>query len=287
MEDKKISCFWCGNKGKFTIEELEKHTKKEHIGLEARSYDLNKMEDKKILICCPIGGLKQYSINLWFQWIANQKYKNYEISICSNGKDGYELHKKIQKVRITDVNGQDKQISSLLLPNSNKLTVIQKITYSRERLRRYAIENNFDGILFLDSDTIPANRNAIELLLSKNKDVISGLYHYKESSVPVVIDKDTHTNISEHKILKLVNKDEICEVWGFGYGCLLLTGEALKVAFDYKLFGQERTDDFGHCEALQNAGFKRWLYPFVLCKHFGEKSKLKKINDYIKINLKD
>jgi len=237
--------------------------------------------NKKVLIGAPIGGHKQYSINTWFQWIANQDYKNFEICLCANGKLNKELIEKIKKVEIKTKYGKIKKIKGLILPNSSDLSIIQKITYSRETIRRYAVKEGYDAIFWLDTDTIPANKNAIKRLLSWKLESIAGLYFYKESKVPVSIDSDTQTNFNLEKIEKAVDAGIILPTWGTGYGCLLHSGRAMNTPFDYELFGEERTDDFGHCHVLEQAGIFRWLDPFILCKHLSEKDHFKKINSMI------
>jgi len=227
----------------------------------------------KVLICAPIGGKKQYSINVWFDWIATQTFpkENVEACICVNGADNKELQEMIDQVEISYPDGYKQHITTLLLPDSEKMSVVQKITYSREMIRRYAVENNFDYIFFLDTDTIPYHKDAIQKLIDHKKDVISGLYFYKNTKQPVVIDVDTNTNIALSKCEDLVNKKEICEVWGFGFGCLLLSRRAFeKNPFDYDLFGDERSDDFGYCHVLEQAGIKRFFDPLVICKHFND-----------------
>jgi len=238
------------------------------------------MKEKRVLISAPIGGHKQYSINTWFEWIARQSYINFDVCLCANGDVRKELLEKIKEVKIKH-NGEIKGIIGLELPNSDSLSIIQKITYARETIRRYAVKEGYEAIFWLDTDTIPANKNAISRLLSWDLDSISGLYFYKESSVPVAIDPDTNTNFNLEKLESFVNINKVVPAWGYGYGCLIHQRKAMNTPFDYELFGEERTDDFGHCEALENAGVPRFLDPFVLCKHLGEKEPLKKINEML------
>lgn len=229
---------------------------------------MNKPE--KVLISAPIGGLKQYSINDWFNWIANQTYDNYEICICTNGKEQDILIEKLNQVEITDIHGQVKKIKVLSLKESDELSVIQKITYSREKIRRYAVENEFDYIFFLDTDTIPTIKDAIERLMSWNVDCVSGLYFYKESRVAVVIDEETGTNISLDKIEHLFENNLLYSVWGFGFGVLLLSRDAFKFPFDYDLFGEERSDDFGYCHVLEANKVVRYFDARVICQHLSD-----------------
>jgi len=225
----------------------------------------------KVLISAPIAGFKQYSINAWLDWISKQTYDNFDYLVCCNGKDQDKLVEMCKKVEISYSDGTVKQLKVLELLNSERISVIARITYSREMIRRYAVENNYDYIFFLDNDTIPYHKDAIQRLISREKDVISGLYFYKNTKQPVIIDAETNTNISLQKCEDLVMKNEICEVWGFGFGCLLLSRRAFENnAFDYELFGDERSDDFGYCHVLEQVGIKRYFDPTIICKHFND-----------------
>jgi hypothetical protein len=223
---------------------------------------------RKVLIAAPIGGQKQYSINNWFEWIANQSYEDFDICICVNGSASKELLEKLEQVEITHVYAGLKRIISLELKNSDNLSVIQKITYSREKIRRFAVENGYDYILFLDTDTIPVELNIIERLIAWNEKIVSGVYFYKGTKQPVIIDRYTHTNISLAELETAANKGELLEVWGFGFGCVLFHKDVFSVAkFDYDLFGEERTDDFGYIHVIENLGIKRFLDSSILCRH--------------------
>ena len=230
------------------------------------------MDEPKVLIAAPIGGTKQYSINDWFEWIAMQTYNNFDVCICINGKDADELISKFKQVEIYHQNtGITKMINILELKNSCQLSTIQKITYSREKIRRYASDNKYDYIFFLDTDTIPLRLNSISTLMKWGMDVISGVYFYKNTSQPVIIDKYTHTNISIKKLELAAISFKLIEVWGFGFGCLLIEKNVfMKNHFDYDLFGEERTDDFGYCHVLEQAGIKRYLDPDILCRHLDD-----------------
>jgi len=225
----------------------------------------------KVLIAAPIGGLKQYSLGIWLEWIAKQDYpaEFFDICICTNGADQEELAKKINETEIEYSGKRTKHIILLPLEDSNELTVVQKITYSREKIRRYAVSKDYDYIFFLDTDTIPFTKDAIRKLIAWNQQAVSGLYFYKESKVTVVVDKETNTNLSVEKCQEFADKKQLIEVWGFGFGCLLLHRTAFKICeFNYDLFGEERSDDFGYCHVLEQKGIKRFCDPSVVCKHF-------------------
>lgn len=228
------------------------------------------MTKQKILIAAPIGDGKEYSINEWFQWIADQPYKNYDVAMCVNGKSLESIEKKCSMLREVLIN--DRPIYVLKLPYNQYHTTKHRLAYSREKLRVYALENGYDYVLWLDTDTIPVVMDSIQLMLDKKKDVISGLYFYKGTKQSVIIDKETLTNMSYAKIEELVKTGEIIQVWGFGFGILLMSRSALeKFSFDYKYKYENWSEDFIACELLEKANVERWFYARIVCKHYHAK----------------
>jgi len=244
----------------------------------------------KVLICAPIGGKKQYSINEWFKWIALQEYKNFDVALCANGEGSSDLVELIKQVRITLKDKEsriEKRVIALELRNSTDLTIIQKITYAREKLRRYAVKENYDYIFFLDTDTIPMNWKTIQLLMDYKKDCISGVYPYKNSSKSTIIDEKTKTNMfcDDPQIVKSFETHEPFEVWGFGFGCLLLSKTGFQKGFDYDLFGEERTDDYGYCRVLSDQKIPRWITGEILCQHLGSKDNKASISSHLSLEI--
>lgn len=228
----------------------------------------NCKRNAKVLIAAPVAGQKQYSLGNWLEWIVNQEHNNYDVAVCTNGKGYKELAEMFRQIDLTHKDGTKKKIITLELEESEELSVIQKITYAREKLRRYAVKHGYDYLFFLDTDTIPLFSDSIPLMIKKNVDVLSGLYYYKNSRVPVVIDQQTKTNVSDEKIKEYFLNDWIGEVWGFGFGCLLLTKEIFsQYAFDYDLMKETFSDDFGYCQLLENHDVQRFFYPKIMCRH--------------------
>lgn len=226
---------------------------------------------KKVLICAPIGGAKQYSIIDWFEWIAHQTYENYDVALCVNGVGKNGLASKLFDTEWNDIHKQIKKPIVLIQPNSmDSLGKIQRITYAREQLRRYAVDNNYDAVFWLDTDTLPYFADSIKVLLEKDVDSISGLYFYKKTRTAIMIDTETKTNVSIERIKRAVVNDEMFEILEGGYGCVLHQREALKTPFDYSLFGRFFCDDIGHCNALKEKGIKLWFYPRIICLHISD-----------------
>lgn len=228
----------------------------------------------KVLIAAPIGDGKEYSINEWFSWIAENDYKDFDVCLCVNGRSNDNIRKKYSLLKMVEIIKDDRHvpINLLMLPYNNYHTTKQRLFYSREMIRHFALRKGYEYIFWLDTDTIPSRLDAINKLMEKDKSVISGLYFYKGTRQPVVIDELTQTNISYEKIEKLMSEDDLCKVWGFGFGCLLIHRSAFeRVSFDYTYKREDWTEDFQYCECLQNENIDRWFYPTVCCKHYHSK----------------
>lgn len=229
----------------------------------------------KILISAPICGAKQYSINQWLQFIADQTHKEYDFALCVNGEGQEELISLLKQVEITDIHGQTKKPIILVneLKEGAENTMMLNITHARETLRKYALFNNYDKIFFLDTDTIPLVRDAIDKLISTKKEAVSGLYCYKESSVPVCVSKKRKTNPTLEDLREAVEKRELIDLFMFGLGCALIDKSVFeKIPFDFAYFGKEKGEDYGYCWAMQELTINRYLDPTIVCIHLSEKS---------------
>jgi len=227
----------------------------------------------KVLIAAPISGHKQYSINQWFDWISNQTHKDYDFVLCVNGKDQAKLVTMLKKVTIQDVHNQIKK--PIILWNINKkgveTTFLHNIVHARETIRQYAIKNDYDKILWLDTDTIPKNLQTIKLLANQEKDAISGMYFYKKTTKPVAVSKTTGTNFTIQEIEQAIKDKKLLEVLLFGLGCALIDRKVFElVPFEYSAFGNEVSDDYGFCYAMNKLKIQMWLNPTVFCYHLGK-----------------
>jgi hypothetical protein len=221
----------------------------------------------KVLIAAPIGDGKEYSINEWFKWISEQPYEDYDVCLCVNGKSAESVAAK--KAMLEEVRINDRPLIVLELPYDQYHTTKHRLAYSRDIIRSFAIEKDYDYLFWLDTDTIPVILDAIPFLIAQDKDVISGLYFYKGTKQSVIIDKDTLTNVQYSRIQELVGSGEVVKVWGFGFGCLLMSKAVLdKFSFDYTYKYEDWSEDFIACELLEKAGIDRWFYARVICKHY-------------------
>ena len=184
------------------------------------------MKDKtvvmpRVLICCPQHESKNY---VWDKWISNVNNFTYpkdrlEVFIADNSKTNKNCE-FLKKQGIKSVHNK-----------SNKKGILQIINDSHESCRNYAIENDFDFILHLESDIIPPI-DVIERLLNNNKKVCSAMYdiHYGKERRPMIqLDEVYDKSVSEYRNPEFLTVDEplfingkVNQVYHAGLGCVLI-----------------------------------------------------------------
>ena len=155
----------------------------------------------------------------------------------------------------------------MLIPRSYSVDV------GRNIIAKYAQENGFDYILWVDSDMI-IPRNTLVKLLSHDKDVVSGVYSYKVLNNDEVVAKkfmdEERTDYGNLKIKAIQNSSGLIEVDGFGFGCVLTKVSMFdKIPFPWFIYTQDMGEDIFFCRKAQNEGYKLWLDTDVICGHIG------------------
>jgi GT2 family glycosyltransferase len=141
------------------------------------------------------------------------------------------------------------------------------------------LETGYEYLFFLDDDVIPPP-DAITRLLSRNKDIISGLYYRRQNPIyPVMmreVDGTGATWITDAKMGEMIEADLV------GAGCLLIKRKVLEIMnppwFIWKcdpfrfpdLQQFERcSEDYHFCRQARSLGFKIFVDTSVQCTHAG------------------
>lgn len=135
---------------------------------------------------------------------------------------------------------------------------------AREQLTEEAI-NYFTHVLWLDSD-INFSPDLYDLLSAMNKPFVTGIYRGRRGRFPLTIFKSIKTC---EVVTEIPN--EIFEIEACGFGCVLITTEALRrVRGAYgTCFTPTRGlgEDMAFCERWVGLGEKIYANPFVLPGH--------------------
>lgn len=143
---------------------------------------------------------------------------------------------------------------------------------SRNKLAAKAMKDEFDYVLWLDSDMV-FSPDILEKLIADDKDMVSGLYFRRTSPYTPVIYKD-----SELKDGRLVWSDytdypkgELFKVAGAGFGCVLMKTDMI---FDMiGKYGDWFTplyssgEDLSFCYRARELGYEIWCDSRIKCGH--------------------
>src|SRR3989344_4483785 len=116
----------------------------------------------KVLVGCPTFDGMEYAFDDYVHRVKNLVYENYDIVLVDNSSsDGYK--RKLESAGFIVLKGP-------LLSN-----VQERVVASRNILRQYAVDKNYDYMLMLEQDVIPP-RPIIQALLRHKKPVVTGVY---------------------------------------------------------------------------------------------------------------
>ena len=156
----------------------------------------------------------------------------------------------------------------LFIPKSYSVDV------GRNIIAKYAQENGFDYIMWVDSDMI-LPKNTLVRLLSHDKDIVAGVYSYKVLGNKEVVAKrfqdETREEYDNLTIKEIKESSGLIEVDGFGFGCVLTKVSVFnKIPYPWFIYTQEMGEDIFFCRKAQNEEYKLWLDSDVICGHIGQ-----------------
>ena len=162
---------------------------------------------------------------------------------------------------------------------------------ARNDLVRLAIEEDFDDLIFIDSD-VEWNPEWVFKLLEYKEDVVGGVYP-KKTDEPLFPVKALPEGLK-------LNEDGLMEVEGMPTGFLKISKGALKqvwdvseeyknegrtcrMVFDIKVMdGDLVSEDIVFCRKWRDLGGKVYIDPSMTCNHIGVKKYTGNFQEYIK-----
>src|SRR3989344_1945373 len=246
----------------------------------------NSIMDEKILVGCPVSDYHLYCTEEYLNTLKSLTYKNYDILLVDNSKEdsffNYLIRKGINAARISF--------------NENPRI---RIVNARNLLRQKVLDDNYDFFLSLEQDVIPP-KNIIEMALSHNKDMLSGVYcgnikvgnqirilplvyrfppEFRLNEAKQIIDssklkglrQETGSQYLEmvkayYTIEELEREKPPTKIHSCGLGCVLIRRnvlEKVKFRFSEKYGG---FDDVWFCEDAKS-NFEIYVDPRIKCKH--------------------
>jgi len=216
------------------------------------------MPDPKVLVGCAINEAYEYCLEPFITSVKTLTYQNYDTLFVENSKTNRFLDKLKEK-------------SLNVIKCDWNENARERIVQSRNMLRDYVINKNYDWFLMLDQDVIPP-RDVIEKLLAHKKRVICGIYYgiFQNKLKPVAwywdaFNDANNTNMFQfdHRIVQSYKL-----VYGlFGLGCCLIHRSILgKVEFRY-IKDMDSFEDTWFALDLKAKKIKIYADTSILCKH--------------------
>lgn len=168
---------------------------------------------------------------------------------------------------------------------------------SRNKLAGYAIEGEFDYILWLDSDMVfqPDTLERMMKILDEHSeiDILSGLYFRRgQPFSPVAFDK-LEINEENDCVFEDMHEvpEELSEIAGCGFGCVLMRTECL---FDISAkYGAvwftplgNVGEDCSFCIRARNEGYKIYMDPSIQLGHMAYAPVTRELYEALKENKK-
>ena len=211
----------------------------------------------KILVGCPTSQHKEYSLKEYLDGIKNLTYKNFDFVLVDNSEND-DYFNKLKELGINVIKGKYFDGAK------------DRVVHSRNILRKYCIDNNYDCFLSLEQDVVPP-KNVIEKLLNHNKDITSALYFYLGDDNKTLLPMmwiHYKGDYAKRLMIDEVPENELVEVITSGLGCVLIKNNVLeKIEFRH-VKDEEPWDDLWFCEDAREKGFKIYVDTSLRCKHY-------------------
>ena len=215
----------------------------------------------KVLVGCPTSDYKSYCLKEYAEAVKSLTYKNYDILLADNSKDN-KYCKELDKYKLSYIKCDYHESAR------------ERIVNSRNKLREYALKNNYDYFLSLEQDVLPP-KDIIERLLKWNKKAITGVYfavnYYqgKHQLLPLIwVDFDNKSKKMFYLRDERLWNSDLIEISACGVGCILIHRSILeKTKFRYDKNNSEGFDDVWFCKDLRESNIKIYCDTSIKCKH--------------------
>ncbi len=147
---------------------------------------------------------------------------------------------------------------------------------ARNDLGRLAVTEETDYVLWLDSDVVFPDSLMEDLLKDmEGKDIVTGIYHMRRPPyLPTVWTKLRTGILPEDKVNEVLSEypdDEMFEIEGCGFGCIMMRTKVLKDVIDKydALFDPlpGYGEDLSFCLRARGCGYTIWCDPRLQIGH--------------------
>jgi len=214
----------------------------------------------KILIGAPTTRSKEYCFNEFIQGIKNQSHTKYDIVVAiSHEEKDYQDELKKRGLKVIEWSGDVK-------------AKIERIVNARNIIRKFFLKGGYDYLLWIDSDIV-LPPNAVEKLLSHEKELVTGVYAGRLSVenttqiLPVLYGLTDDPEFAGQYSMDAVLGDDFFEIAAAGLGCCLVKRNVLEKVNIRYYKDTMAGEDIAFFEDSRKAGFKAYADTSVKCRH--------------------
>lgn len=147
--------------------------------------------------------------------------------------------------------------------------VSESLVYdARDKIAMDALASEVDWVMWLDSDIV-YQPNIIRMLMSKNKDMVTGIYHKRTSPYTPCIYK-----LVDDKLQSYIDypEDGLFKVEAAGMGCMLMKTKVIKAVYDkfggcFFPVNGVGGEDLSFIRRAKDVGAEVWCDSSVRCGH--------------------
>lgn len=212
----------------------------------------------KVLVGCPTCDLYEYCLDKYVDAVKNLDYKDYDVVLVDNSKNK-EYTEKIKKLGLKVIKGKYYD------------DVKRRIIESRNLLRQYALDNNYDYLLSLEQDVIPP-KDIINKLASHGDYIVTGVYfNYNINNGVKMLTPMLWKSVGGEDVV-YISEDEVFSkdyfsVIACGLGCVLISREVLGYV-EFRFAENEKCyDDMFFGLDVHNKGYSIFVDTSVRCVH--------------------
>lgn len=216
----------------------------------------------KILVGVVTHGKKHYALDPLMNCLVKQTFPVDVLFVVANGQDAFA----------TLIRSKNKDYVKVIENPESADSSANAVVSGRNYIRNYALKNDYDGVLFVDSDVMIPGL-ATELLMQVDADVVSGAYLNvfniggKDVVSPVLF-KDMGNGECQLFKYDAVALPQIIDIGAAGLGCVLVKRKVLEQV-EFRAFDNAKTgtDAMAFFVDARDKGFSCKAHTGVKCLH--------------------
>ncbi|MDO8633803.1 MAG: glycosyltransferase family A protein [archaeon] len=228
----------------------------------------------RVLVGCPIFDGKEYCFKEFLAGLASLTYGNFDVCLVDNSKST-GFFKRLKQAA-SEWNETRLQHFSVERMPFDTPSALERIVRARNVLAKKVLDEGYGYFFSLEADVVPP-ADAIERLMARKKDIVSGVYFnlvpVANSLVALVykkigVDEKGNEKTQSLTLEELLPSRLIENTRFTGVGCMLISRKVLEhVSFRFEP-GARAFDDWWFCTDANAKGFSVNADSSMFCMHY-------------------